>query len=109
MIASGGNENAVQGSLAGFVAELELDIEQGKFKTKSGKSLSEYASEIKENEAYGYMFENQAAHTVVQPTTPGNAATSTDGGSVPTMPLDKFEQLTKEKQNEFTAKGGVFG
>ena len=109
LIASGGNENAVQGSLAGFVAELELDIEKGKFKTKSGKSLSEYASEIKENEAYGYMFENQAAHTVVQPTTPGNAATSTDGGSVPTMPLDKFEQLTKEKQNEFTAKGGVFG
>ena len=51
----------------------------------------------------------KSAHTVVQPTTPGNAATSTDGGSVPKMPLEAFEKLTKEKQNEFTAKGGVFG
>ena len=110
LVASGGNENAVQGSLAGFVAELELDIEQGTFKTKEGKSLSEYATQIKENEAYGYMFENQAAHTVVStPTTPGNAVTTAGSTTVPKMPLEKFEQLSREKQNEFTAQGGVFG
>ena len=110
LIASGGNEKAVQGTLAGLVAELELDIENRSFKTKSGKSLSDYATEIKDNEAYGYMFENKSAHTVVSSdTNPANAITSsTDSVDVPTMKLDAFDKLTKEKQNEFTSKGGVF-
>ena len=53
LIASGGNEKAVQGTLAGLVAELELDIENRSFKTKSGKSLSDYATRLRTTKPTG--------------------------------------------------------